>query len=322
MTLDDCLPAAIRGAATIITRIAAGLSGSGVYKVDAGGRVYVLKISAASESLEDWRQRLAIQRSAADAKLAPRIVHADGKCRAVVSEFVTDRSFPALYWNPQTRAQAIAQLGAMLRRVHALPIPDGAAIANPRLILGETLGALDAANFAIPSFAREAAQRVLAERAPATGDAAVLSHNDVNPSNIVYDRERLLLLDWDAAAPNDRYYDLATAALFFRMDAADCEQLFVAYGERAGTALPAGFLYNRRLVAVFAGLTFLNLARQLGHDGEASSDVERALSLAECYGQMREGSLNIASASGQWSFGLALVKAGVDAVPPAEARSR
>src|SRR5262245_28323560 len=43
--LEACLPAALRGPTTKIAQIAAGLSGAGVYRVDAGGRSYVLKIA-------------------------------------------------------------------------------------------------------------------------------------------------------------------------------------------------------------------------------------------------------------------------------------
>ena len=54
MNLEACLPAELRGPATTITRIAAGLSGAGVYRVEAGGQAYVLKVST-DEPVEAWR---------------------------------------------------------------------------------------------------------------------------------------------------------------------------------------------------------------------------------------------------------------------------
>jgi thiamine kinase-like enzyme len=41
-----------------------------------------------------------------------------------------------------------------------------------------------------------------------------LSHDDVNPTNLVYDGNRLLLLDWDNAGKNEPMYDLATISVF------------------------------------------------------------------------------------------------------------
>ena len=53
--LDDCLPANLRGTATTITRIAGGLSGAGVHRVDTDGRAFLLKISRSDESIDTWR---------------------------------------------------------------------------------------------------------------------------------------------------------------------------------------------------------------------------------------------------------------------------
>ena len=59
--LVDCLPESLRGPRTTITRIAAGLSGAGVYKVDAGGDPFVRKISTAQEPLGAWHRKVEIQ---------------------------------------------------------------------------------------------------------------------------------------------------------------------------------------------------------------------------------------------------------------------
>src|SRR5690242_15722429 len=121
-TLEDCLPAELRGPTTTITRVAAGLSGAGVYRVEADGRAFVLKLAADAEPIEGWRRKLHIQQLAANAGLAPRVLHVDEARRAVVSEFVVDRSFLLFYGDPRTREAALAQLGQMLRRLHEIPL--------------------------------------------------------------------------------------------------------------------------------------------------------------------------------------------------------
>ena len=118
MSLEACLPAALLGTSTAITKIAAGLSGAGVYHVDASGQQVVLKISSENELLTDWRSKLHIQQLAGDAGLAPRVIHVDEARRAVISTVVIDRSFPAFYGNPCTREAALTQLGQMVRHVH------------------------------------------------------------------------------------------------------------------------------------------------------------------------------------------------------------
>jgi aminoglycoside phosphotransferase (APT) family kinase protein len=308
VSLEACLPEDLRGPATTITRIAAGLSGAGVYRVEAG-QAFVLKISSEGEPLADWRHKLHIQQLAAAAGLAPRVVHVDEARRAVLSAFVVDRSFPAFYGDPRTHEAALALLGRTLRRVHDIPLPPDADAKDPRDLLTDIWSRL-AAGFPLPAFVGDAVRRVLAEEAPTRGRAPVLSHNDVNPTNLVYDGENLLLLHWQTAGPNDPYYDLAAISVFLRMDDGTCHRLLAAYDGAPISALPARFGYSRRLVAALCGSAFLHLARHGGHAGATGEEtLDSTPVLGELYQRMRSGSLSVATAEGQWSFGLALLKA-------------
>ena len=316
MSLEACLPAELQGPATTITRVAAGLSGAGVYRVDAGGQASVLKISDESEPLARWRAKLRIQQLAANAGLAPRIIHVDETRRAMVSEFVVDRSFPAFYGDTRTREVAIALLGRTLQRLHQIPLPAEAEGKSPRDFLAG-IWALVGQSSPLPTFVSDAVERVLAEDEPVTEHAAVLSHNDVNPTNLVYDGERLLLLDWETSGPNDPYYDLAAISVFLRMDDDTCKMLLAAYAgayDGAPTStratLPAGFSYYRRVAGLLCGTMFLHLARQSGHAGATGEEtLESTLSLGDVYQRLRAGSANLTTGEGKWLLGLALVKA-------------
>ena len=138
----ECLPADLRGPATTITTITGGLSGAGVHRVDANGGTFVLKISKREESIDAWRARREILRLAADAGVAPRVIHTDEERRAVLSAFIAGKPFPAAYFNPQTRDTAINDLGRTLRRVHNLPAPASADARAPREILAATWAGL------------------------------------------------------------------------------------------------------------------------------------------------------------------------------------
>ena len=317
MTLEACLPAELRGDTTTITKIAAGLSGAGVYRVDASGQTFVMKVAREGESRAAWSRKLHIQRLAADAGVAPRVIHVEEDRRAVLSAFVADRSFPAYYWDPRTHDTAIALLGQTVRRIHDIPLPLDADALDPREFLA-TIWHGPLAGFAVPAFFSDAVRRVLEEDPTPSDLAPVLSHNDVNPTNLVYDGEHLVLLDWDTAGPNDPYYDLAAAALFLRMDEATCHELLSVYAGNSFAALPARFVYDRRVVGVLCGAAFMHLARQGGHGGATRAEtLDSTQSLLEIYQQMRAGALSIASADGQRAFGLALVKAGItDPQPP------
>lgn len=308
MNLEDCLPPDLSRPTTTITRIAAGLSGAGVYRIEAAGQMFVLKVAAESESDADWLRTLHIQRLAADAGLAPRIVHVDEARRAVLTAFVVDRSFATFYGNPRTHEAALTQLGRTVRRIHSLPLPAEAHEREPREFLAQVWSGFPA-NFALPDFAREAVQRVLTVEPPARERALVLGHNDLNPSNLVYDGETIVLVDWAAAGPMDAFYDLAVLCVFLRMDEDTCLRLLSAYDGRPLGELPSRFVYIRRLAAALAGTMQLYVARQMKHEGAAGTEtLASTLSLGEFYQQMRDGALKLGTADGQWAFGLSLLK--------------
>jgi aminoglycoside phosphotransferase (APT) family kinase protein len=308
VNLEDCLSAELRALSPTITRIAAGLSGAGVYRVEAGDRAYVLKVLGDGEPLADWRRKCHVVTLAADAGVAPRVVHVDEARRAIVSEFIVDRSIHAYFANPATHAAAVAELGRMFRRVHDLPPPPELAPRDARLFLAMIHQGLSAAGV-LPAFVRELNQGVIDTPPPAHDRAPVLSHNDANPSNLIYDGQQIMLLDWDMAGLNDDYYDLAAVALFLRMDEPTSLALLSAHDGAPVTRVPPRFAYDRKLVACLCGTIFLHLARTAGHPGPSDRDtLDNAATLVEVYPRMRTGELDLASALGRWMLGLALIK--------------
>jgi len=210
----------------------------------------------------------------------------------------------------QSLVATIGELGALLRRVHALPLPDGAiAGREPRAFLDEVWTGLR--GFPLPAWTGDVVRRVLDEPPPPADRAPVLSHNDPNPSNLVHDGARLRLLDWDSAGANDPFVDLAAVAVFLRLDDAACARLIAAHDDApVAASLPASFVYLRRAIAALCGALFLQVARASGHAGARGDETfARAPTLGDVYGAMGAGTLSARSPDGQWAFGQALLKA-------------
>lgn len=306
--LHASLPAELQGPGTVITPIAAGMSGAGVYRVDTAAGAFVLKVTAPDEPVEKWRRTVAVQRAAAAADIAPRVMHIDETQRAVLSEHIVDKSFMAQLANPATRATAIAMLGRMLRTLHALPVPATSERANASGFL-QGMRAGVSANFIVPAFALQAIDNLLAT--PFTGtDAPVMSHNDVNPSNLVFDGARLLLLDWQTTAPNTPYYDLGAIAMFLRLDESASRALIAAHDDAPVDEIPAAFTHCRKFAAVLSGTAALHAARARGHAGRDIA-IDATPSLGDVYQSLRAGTLDIRTVDGQFTFALALIKEGV-----------
>ena len=316
MSIEDCLPPSLRGPDTRMTNMSDGLSGAGVYRIDREDQAFVLKIAPEHETTASWNRALGIRRRAAAAGLTPALIHVDEERRAFVTALVVDRSFAARYRDPQTHERTLTELGETLRRLHAIPLlpaDDSAEGAKPWTQLPSSWATLTGAGIDVPAFVRGAVEPLLTESPPNSARALVLSHNDVHPKNLVHDGERLYLMDWDAAGPNDPYYDLATIAVFLGMDAPACRKLLSAYEDAPlDTPLPARFVHDRRLIAALCGVGFLQFGYRSGYTAGAHAasgqTVESAPTLGEFYQRMRAGTWSLATGEGCWAFGLALVR--------------
>lgn len=308
MTVEECLPPEFQSANPTITRLTAGLSNAGVYRVEVAEQSFVLKIAPASESDADWSRTLRIHRLAADAGLAPRIVHMNERHRAILSVFVRDRSFVTFYRDPRTHAAALFRLGQTVRGIHSLPCPVDAGGREPRAFFAQIW--TDAlAGFATPAFVGEWVERVLTMTPPTRDRPPVVSHNDLNPSNLVYDGDSIVVVDWSAAGVMDAFYDLAVLSVFLRMNEQTSSRLLVAYDGALSGELPERFVYFRRLAAALAGLYQLHLARQLGHTGATGAEtLSSTPALGDFYQALHTGAVTLGTAAGHWTFGLALLK--------------
>jgi aminoglycoside phosphotransferase (APT) family kinase protein len=198
---------AVFGSAPIgaITPIPGGASGASTFRVEAGGRGYLLRMEGQPSPLRDPHQYVSM-RIAAEARIAPRIHYIDEVGRVAVMDFIEHQPLKAYPGGPRALARA---LGELLSRVQATPVfpyfvnyPDIVArlFAHVRRTGLFTAGLLDA----------HAERLELLRKAYDAGSTRLVSsHNDSIPSNILFDGERLWLIDWESAYRNDPLVDVA-----------------------------------------------------------------------------------------------------------------
>lgn len=306
--IELLLPESLRPAGTTVTRVNQGQSGAGVYRVEGPAGHFILKRTSADEPLDNWTRHLGFQRAAAERGVAPNVVHADANARVVISEAVHDRAFAGRYHTPETHAEAMQLLGTTIRALHDIPLTDDTPEAAAMAFMREMLNAAKT-HGALPAWVEENVTTLLSETPPPRTRPNVASHNDLNPSNLIFDGTRLMLLDWNTVSANDPYYDLATVSVFLRMDADACRRLLAAYLSSSTdefAALPAGFLYARRVAAGLAGTALLHVAGLRGYRGASDVALADAPTLLDVYAAMRAGALSMSAGEGQWRLGIAL----------------
>jgi aminoglycoside phosphotransferase len=286
-----------------------GLSGAGVYAVTTSRGEYVLRVQAHKPEAS-FPQQLRILRRAADSGVAPAVIHSDESARALVSVRVPGVPVAIALADPEQREPVFASVVDCLRRLHALD-PSDVSERDPISYAHEALEA-GRGRAGFPPWAMslapvlDAIAEVL-ERDP----RRVVSHNDVNPVNVLWDGMRAWFVDWEVAGLGHPYYDLAALALFLRLSDEVALELCARHdGSPLDERSRESFRALRRLVGLLGGFTFLGMVDDL-RVLTAPTPAD-APSLGDCYKAMRSGQLDMQSPLGQGSFGLALLREGME----------
>ena len=238
------------GSTATYREIQAGLT-TRSYLIEVQGRPHVLRLDTADTARLglDRARELEIQKQAAAAGLAPRIVAAEPSEGWMVYEYLPGRALAASDLADRATIEAIA---AVLREVHALPRSgstlsvDGAARRYATIVQPE--GGLH-------SFAARCVEIVAA--IPAAVDLRCC-HNDVVAANIISNGV-LRLIDWEYACDNDPMFDLASLCCYHDVGERAAATLLGAYAGGQADALRERFETQRRL---FDALQWLWLAAQ------------------------------------------------------------
>lgn len=239
-----------------VTPITGGLSGAGLFRIRVGGIAYVLRIEPPPHAFGDPVRGHVCMRTAAEAFLAPRVRYADPADGVAIMELIKTRSIAHDY--PGDGLPLITELAQAVRVLHATPAfpPLVDYLDGMDMLIGQQRAApfVDPAALE-PAFAGFAAlRRVYRTRA----EDLVSSHNDLNPNNILYDGQRLWLIDWETAFLADRFVDLASVANWFGGDDGRDERLLVTYfGGAPSPEQRARFHLMRQVNHLFYGLIFL-----------------------------------------------------------------
>jgi len=304
------LPEARVGEVEAVHPITMGLSGAAVYAVSTSRGPRILKVRGDGDD-ESWAQQLAVQRRAAALGVAPAILHVDEQARAVVAERVDGVPIAAALGDPAQRGRVLASVVDRLRVLHGA---DQAGVpARDPLVHALATWETQRDRPGLPAWCGPVPDIFDAIRATIAGDPRLgLSHNDLNPSNVLWDGARAWLVDWDVSGLNHPHYDLAALATFLALGTGPGLDLAALHdGAPLDAGAAARFAALRQLAALLCGLTLLRLVPDLAvRPAPTPAD---APTLQAFYAALRQGALDLGAPVGRASFGLALLRVGVSA---------
>jgi thiamine kinase len=203
---------------------------SNTYRVARDGAVYTLKVAAERglglEADLGWEARLLEQ--AAAAGIAPPVANCDATRRVLLTRWIAGRP-----WSNEDAADStsLSRVAQLLRRVHALEIPQPPRRVSPAQWMATYTAALAQRNLDAgdPLLRALAAARVqqLSQIAVAP---SVVCHSDLHALNLIEQNEALILLDWEYAHVADPFWDLAGWSANTDLPAESQWRLLTEYG--------------------------------------------------------------------------------------------
>ena len=193
------------GAAPILSidPVLGGASGALTFRLGVNDRLYLLRMETSRSPLRNPHQYCCM-RIAAEAGIAPPLRYANDDAGTVIMDFIAARPFSAYPGGPYGLVNALGRLAAQLQATAPFPV-----LGDYRAFLGRMLGYIKGV-FA-PGLLDEHVEGFERIRDAYPWDAAhhVSSHNDPNPRNIIFDGEKLWLIDWETSYRNDSLTDIA-----------------------------------------------------------------------------------------------------------------
>lgn len=238
-----------------IERITNGASGAGVFKVKANQVDYLLRIEGPPDGLRDPARQYACLKIAAEAGVAPRLVYADAESGVAVTDFIAPDSASV----ERSKADSLRRIVTAVRSLHDAPL-------FPELV--DYLDGVDTLirscmeTGILPKRAIETHRKFYGELAaayPRKNLDLVSSHNDLNPGNVLFQKERVWLVDWESAFAADRYVDLAAIANFFTTEENEKELVLESYfGAALNDLHRARFFLMQQANRMFYAMVVLN----------------------------------------------------------------
>jgi aminoglycoside phosphotransferase (APT) family kinase protein len=205
-TVRSALAAAF-GSAPIdaITPVSGGMTTASTFRLKARGRRYLLRVEGEPSPLRNPHQYLSM-RIATEAGIAPEIHYIDDAARIVVIDFIERQPLNTHPGGPRALAQALGELFSRVQATPLFPYYVNYADIVARLFAHVRRTGLFAAG--VLDAHVERLERI-SETYNAGLTVLVSSHNDPVPGNILFDGQRLWLIDWESACRNDPLVDAA-----------------------------------------------------------------------------------------------------------------
>lgn len=233
-------------------------SGAKFYQVHVSDGVLLARKSLGYYGKEGFLTEMRITKHLNEINVTPKLYYFFVDDMVSVSEYVDDVGILTfLETNQKNIAELIVELARSFHKTNALKI------AKPCNMLEEMKKEINKISFSL--FDDEILDIFeYVKGASWKNDVLTLSHNDFHPQNILYDGERLRLIDWEMAGLAHPFYDIAFMSNYLFYDRYDAYEFLSLYTGKNLTTVDKTTFDNFRRIAygLLASMNFQACAQK------------------------------------------------------------
>lgn len=285
----------------LLEALGGGLSTSQLYKLEVDKQICVARLSDPADPHNNLVREYDAMKLAAEQDLAPTVFHADAQTGVALIGFVEGLPLHTSLTDGTTFMHSLAKLNRTLHQGHRFQ-KDMPLTAKVEFVFKQM-----APDLAATELVKNAMMQMrMIEPLLNDPDDERPSHCDINPGNLLFDGERLWLIDWAAAAQESFYFDLACCSNFFFYRGVENEQLFLqTYFERPLTKLEQEkYARMRTFVHIYYGIMFLYISGMQGARLLAQKEIDSLPMYAQFMSSVGQGKERMDNPKSQQRLGL------------------
>ena len=291
-----------------IALLSGGLTGIPVYKIEANDQYYAIKLENVYDENIDLARCYQALEIVSNEGLAPQVYFTDTERGIILMHYIEPQP------RPQASSESAQAFAKIIRQLH-----DGKPFASWKSlleILDHFYQKLSMETRQI-SIVQQCMEKALSLEGFLSNPSDIRpSHGDLNPSNVLFDGSKYWLVDWQAAAPRNLYFDLSCCATFFYFFNENlCIQFLKDYFDREVTQEE---MEKYQLMQIFThiyyGIGFIAISGELDPHLSVMSDdeLEKLPNYLAFMQDIGAGKVNLASAKAQQQFGFIFLKTAVN----------